>query len=363
MKNSGGYKVRNGKIYVFGTIDKVRYRFSTGKEATKENLRWVAKNYWSVLLNLIDEKKAPKQSLKLSDFLLEVIELSAHKRSKSTQSEYISKAKRLIIPYFKAYELKDIKPFDIEQWQSEILKRYSTTTAKRLKCILNMALNKAYLNDIIPKNPLNLVDNFKVKHEKREPYTIDEMLKILHFCDGWFGLFLHLAFTTGLRTGELIALKKSDIDFNKRIIYVKRSITRGEIKESSDTKNHNRIVVLADYLVDELKAHDSGSEWLFVSRRNKPFFESKVITKNYFKPLLERIGVKYKTLYATRHTFISLLRNAGVSRDFVAELAGHSEAISDKHYYKSLLNEQKVKAINNVFCELKLNNKTQIKAQ
>ncbi|KEA46547.1 hypothetical protein CR66_01500 [Campylobacter mucosalis] len=363
MKNSGGYKVRNGKIYVFGTIDKVRYRFSVGKEATKENLTWIARNYWSVLLNLIDEKKTPKQSLKLSDFLLEAIELSAHKRSKSTQSDYISKAKRLIIPYFKAYELGNIKPFDIEQWQSEILKHYSTATAKRLKNILNMALNKAYLNDIIPKNPLTLVDSFKIKHEKKEPYTIDEMLKILHFSTGWFRLFLHLAFTTGLRTGELMGLKKSDIDFEKRVIYVNRSITKGEIKESSEIKNHNRIVVLADYLVDELKAYDSGSEWLFVSRLNKPFFESKAITKHYFKPLLERIGVKYKTLYATRHTFISLLRNAGVSKDFVAELAGHSEAISDKHYYKSALTEQKTKAINNVFYGLNLGVKAQVKAQ
>ena len=62
MKNSGGFKVRNGIIYVFGTINKKRYRFSTSKSATSENLRWIARNYWSVLLQKIDENKKGKKS-------------------------------------------------------------------------------------------------------------------------------------------------------------------------------------------------------------------------------------------------------------------------------------------------------------
>lgn len=363
MKNSGGYYVRNNKIYVFGTVDKTRYRFSIGKEATSDNLRWIARNYWSVLLNIIDEKRRPNTSLKLDSFLLETIELTAHKRSKSVQVDYISKAKRLILPYFKGYELSEIKPLDIEKWQGIILKNYSTTTAKRLKNILNMALQKAYLNNIISKNPLTLVDSFRIIHSKKEPYSVDEMIKILTHAQGWLRVFLHIAFTTGLRTGELMALRWSDIDYDKRIININRSITKGEIKNSSALKNHNRVVVLADYLVGILKNYDSRSEWLFPSRTGEPYSESKAIAKHYFKPLLERIGVEYRTLYATRHTFISLLRNAGVSREFVAELAGHSEAVSDKHYYKAILTEQKAQAINNVFFELNFKDLAQFKAQ
>lgn len=79
----------------------------------------------------------------------------------------------------------------------------------------------------------------------------------------------------------------------------------------------------------------------------------------YFKPLLERIGVKYKTLYATRHTFVSILRNSGVNKDFVAELAGHSSQISDKHYYKAEITPEKIRSINNVF----FNIRAQIRAQ
>ena len=151
MKNSGGFKVRNGIIYVFGTINKIRYRFSTGKSATSENLRWIARNYWSVLLQKIDEREKSKEAnLSIEAFLLEMLELSKHKRSETTQNEYISKTKRLIAPYFSKFNMADIKPIDIEKWQNALLEKYSTVTVRRAKTLLNFALNKAVLNDIVP---------------------------------------------------------------------------------------------------------------------------------------------------------------------------------------------------------------------
>ena len=360
MKNSGGFKVRNNVIYVFGTINKKRYRFSTNKSATSENLRWIARNYWSVLLQKIDEKEKGKEAnLSIEAFLLEMLELSKHKRSETTQNEYISKTKRLIAPYFAKFNMADIKPIDIEKWQTALLGKYSTVTVRRAKTLLNFALNKAVLNDIIPKNPCASVDNFRITINKKEPYTIDEMSKILRSATGWFGIFLHVAFTTGLRTGELIALKWEDIDLERNIIFVRRAIVRGKVSTGGVTKNHDRIAVIPEYLADILKGYDSKSEWLFPTRKGEPFKEGGSLTRMYFKPLLERIGVKYKTLYATRHTFVSLLRNSGVNKDLVAELAGHSSQISDKHYYKAEITPEKIRSINNVF----FNIRAQIRAQ
>ena len=360
MKNSGGFKVRNGIIYVFGTINKKRYRFSTNKSATSENLRWIARNYWSVLLQKIDEKEKTKEpKISVDAFLLEMLELSKHKRSQTTQNEYISKTKRLIAPYFSKFNMVDIKPIDIEKWQNALLEKYSTVTVRRAKTLLNFALNKAVLNDIIPKNPCASVDNFRVTINKKEPYTIDEMSKILRLATGWFGIFLHVAFATGLRTGELIALKWEDIDLERNIIFVRRAIVRGEVSTGGATKNHDRIAVIPEYLADMLEGYDSKSEWLFPTRKGEPFKEGGSLTRMYFKPLLERIGVKYKTLYATRHTFVSLLRNSGINKDLVAELAGHSSQISDKHYYKAEITPEKIRSINNVFFSIR----AQIRAQ
>ena len=291
--------------------------------------------------------------------MLEILELSKHKRSETTQNEYISKTKRLIAPYFAKFNMADIKPIDIEKWQNALLEKYSTVTVRRAKTLLNFALNKAVLNDIIPKNPCAAVDSFRVTINKKEPYTIEEMGKILRAATGWFGIFLHIAFTTGLRTGELIALKWEDIDLERNIIFVRRAIVRGEVSTGGATKNHDRIAVIPEYLADMLEGYDSKSEWLFPTRKGEPFKEGGSLTRMYFKPLLERIGVKYKTLYATRHTFVSLLRNSGVNKDLVAELAGHSSQISDKHYYKAEITPEKIRSINNVF----FNIRAQIRAQ
>jgi len=352
MKGNGGYKVRNNIIYVYGAVDGKRRRISTGKEANPTNINWIKKNYWSVLLKLIDKKSDEnKLSVDLHNFSKEVLELTSHKRDELTQKDYISKLDRMIIPYFKSYNLEDIKPFDIEKWQNSLLEKYSTTTVRRARNIFSMILKKAIANDMISKNPIEFADNIQVQHEKQEPYTVNEMTSIMKNATGWLRVFVYLAFTTGMRPGELIGLQWKDIDFERKIIYLKRSITKGVVKTKTATKNHNRIIPVADFVLDMLLEHKETNmtDWVFVSRLKKPYTESKGIANRHFKPLLDKTGVKYKGLKATRHTYISIMRNDGVNIEWILEIAGHSKEVSDKHYYTASINEQKLEAINNVF--------------
>ena len=366
MKGSGGYKIVGNKIYVYGVFDDKRYRLSTGKEANKENINWIRRNYWSVLLQLIDKKQQiKKHSVDLKKFCFEVIELTSHRRDANTQKDYVSKLNRLIIPYFKSYKLEDIKPFDVEKWQNVLLQKYSTTTVRRTRNILNMVLKKAVANDMISRNPIEYADSIKVRHNKQEPYSIEEMIKILNNVHGWLKVFLHLAFTTGLRPGELVGLQWDDIDFEKKIIYLKRSISKGVVKEDTTTKNHNRLVVVADFMLDMLKRHKECSKkniWIFPSRLGKPYYSSKEISERHFKPLLKELGVKWKTLRATRHTYVSIMRNAGVSSDFITEIVGHSKEVEDKHYYTAIVNSAKIDTVNNVFFDLNLDAKGTVRA-
>lgn len=351
MRGNGGYKIRDGIIYVYGNIDGKRYRISTKKKATQKNINWVKRHHWSVLLKLID--KTPKEkSMPLKDFALEVLEVTSHKRDESTQKDYISKLKRMILPNFEKFELKDIKPIDIEKWQNTLLQTYSTTTVKRVRNLFGMIFKKAIANDMISKNPMDFVENVSVRHVPQEPYTIDEMKSIMSNSTGWLKMFLYLAFTTGLRPGELLALKWEDVDYPNKIIHLKRTMFKGKIKESSKTKNHNRLIIVADFVLDMLQSHQSSSinkEWIFTSSLNKPFSEPKAISNRHFKPFLEKIGVTYKGLKATRHTYISIMRNDGVDVDLILEIAGHSKEVQNKHYYTAMINPKKIKAVNNVF--------------
>lgn len=352
--DNGGYTVRNGVVYVFGVVDGDRKRLSTKKKATKNYVNWVSKNHRKVLLQLIDEKKASKSKLNSKEFQKfchDALALTAHKRDESTQKDYLSKIDRLIVPHFKSIPIQDIKAYNIELWQNNLLLEYSTTTVKRVRNIFSMILDKAVANDIIAKNPIDLADNIQVEHEQTEIYTLEEMTLILQNSEGWLRVFLFVAFATGMRPGELIALQWDDIDYERKAIFLQRSISHGVIKTKTRTKNHYRIVFPPNLVLDMLKEHQkkSKNEWVFPSRLGTPYHESKGIGEKHFKPFLEKIGVPYKTLKAARNTYVSLLRNDGVSSDIVTEIAGHSKEVSDKHYYQPEVSDAKINAVNNVF--------------
>lgn len=352
MKSSGGYTVRGNKIYVYGVVDGERYRLSTNKIANSINLDWVKENYRDVLLKLIYEKNNSKKiPNNFRTFAYEVLNNTSHKRDANTNKDYISKLERLIFPYFRSYKLEDIKPFDVEKWQNVLLKQYSTTTVRRTSNILGMVLKKAVANDMISKNPVEFAEKVQIRNKKQRPYSLDEMLKIMSSATGWLKVYLHLAFSTGMRHGELIGLQWSDVDFEKRIVSLKRSISHGSIKLDTLTKNHERTIIVPDFALAMLKElkKSSQSDWIFVSRLNQPYSDSKAIMRRHFKPLLKRIGVEFRTLKATRHTYISIMRNDGVDVNLVTEIAGHSKEVSDKYYFTSSINDRKIEVVNSCF--------------
>lgn len=343
---------RSGLIYFDFTLDGKRYRKSSKLKYNDKNLMLIEKNGIRVLLNIIDEiDKETKVKTDFKGFAIDVIDSSAPNRKSSTQKDYLSKLDRLIFPYFGNYNIADIKSHHIDKWQNTLLGNYSTTTVKRCKSIMSMVFEKAIANDLILKNPVTYANKFSIDHEKKEPYTLEEMQKILKHSSGWLKTFLYLAFTTGMRSGELLGLQWEDIDYDKNVIYLKRSISKGVVSETSKTKNHNRLVIVPSIVMQMLKdLHiDNQSKWVFTSKLNEPYYETSSIVTYHFKPLLEMIGVKYKTLYATRHTYISIMRNAGASQDLILDIVGHSKEVSDKHYYTATVTNNKIDAVNNVF--------------
>jgi len=355
---------KSNKIYLDYRKDGKRYRKSLGLAYNKKNLASVHKNIDRVLLNFSDKIKSEKKlAIKFSIFGLNAIESTSINRNERTQDDYISKFNRLILPYFKDYSIDEIKVFHIENWQKAMLKDYSTTTVKRCKSILSLIFSNAIANELIRINPAQYAQKFRVDHKKQEPYTVEEMEKILKYSTGWFNVFLYLAFTTGMRPGELIGLKWDDIDFKRCVINLKRSISKGVTSKNTYTKNHNRLVIVPRTVISMLDKFKHPNDYVFVNKYGKPFYESKTISKGYLEPFLKEIGVKYKTLKATRHTYISIMRNGGVSQEFILDIVGHSKEVSDKYYYTNSLTNAKNDAINNVFDTIFSKNETLLSHQ
>jgi integrase len=359
LKGKGWFVPTKSKyVYVCGSVNGKYYRKSTNQTPTKAYIKWIEKNYQAKLEELCGISQKTERT-SVEEFGLEVLHNTSHKRATLNQKDLISKFQRLVLPYFKNYALEDIKSIDIEKWQRELLESYSTSTVSKCRQILGTILHKATGADILHKNPMDYAEGFEVKYEKRKPYTDAEVSDMLRFSKGWLRAFLYIAFTSGLRTGEVIGLKWEDIDLENRVIYLKRSISKGVIKNSSNTKNHDRVIDIPDVTVEILKSykfHRPNKEWVFVSSHGTFFAETKTIVKYHFKPLLQKLGIEYKTLYVTRHTYSSMLANSGINKAFVKESLGHSakSTVLDDHYVTHDRNKWKDVALeaNNVFTAL-----------
>lgn len=335
LKGKGWFVAENNVIYLQGTVEGHGFkRKSWGREATKPNLAYIKKNYRDVLLQLLD-KDAEHIRSDFESFGRKVVEDGAKARSEHNQRDLLSKFERFVVPYFKKYDLGDIKAMHIEAWQEELLQDYSTSTVSKCKSLLRMIMHKACANDIIMKNPVEYADKFSLEFKKKEPYAIEDAKKLMKESKGWMHTYLNLAFTTGMRTGELMGLMWDDVDFDYSCIYLQRSVSKGHITiGSSGGKNHYRVVPVLPAVLEILRQakEEANCKWLFPTRKLSYFRESKTIVKSHFKPLLEKLGIEYKTLYATRHTFSSIATNLGVKDRELDDMMGNSETVRNKHY-------------------------------
>ena len=173
-------------------------------------------------------------------------------------------------------------------------------------------------------NP-NLLNIPLPKHTKQdiEPFSSKEVATLLKEANGWYRLFLAISFYTGIRTGEALALMQSDIDLENRVIHIRRSMSRGKLTTPKTQGSIRTVPILSD-LVPYLK-HLPKTMWLFPQKNGKLYLAVSGQKKQEWNKLLEKCDIKYRKLYATRHTFIvSMLKNSNLSILEIAQMAGHN---------------------------------------
>ncbi len=144
---------------------------------------------------------------------------------------------------------------------------------------------------------------------------------------------------SGLRSGEVTALKWVHIDFINHKLYVLQNVRMSVI---SSPKTGERVVDMPTVLVAELEKlkETSTSEWLFPSSRtNKNFSDTSSINDRYFKPLLERVGVRYKGLYTLRHSYATHSLAGGQDGSYVSHQLGHASVATTFKFYNLFLED------------------------
>lgn len=326
--------------------EKERSRFSLGIDATKKNLQTIEKDIYSLALNhylKTNDIKNPNE-IYLKDIAMEALDEEKDNRAEDTHEDYVKIYEKYILPVFGDMLLVDIKARHIKAWKNDLLneKKLSKSRFNKYYRTLNFIIKYVYINELIDKNPMELVDK-KSKIFKDKPnqtamkyYSKQEIQKILDSATGWFKVFITTLLYTGMRTGESIALKWSDIDFLNNTITIQRNSRHGKVKNTTKTGITN-VIDMAEPVKQILLSYVNEApslEWVFPNPKTlEPYWESKSIIKSYLKPLLKDLGIEYKTLYATRHSFASVMVENNVPLTYVQKQLGHKRLSTTMDFY------------------------------
>jgi integrase len=230
---------------------------------------------------------------------------------------------------------KTVKNF-VAQLVSKGLKKPSI---RKIVAELCAMLNRAVEDEFIIRNPAARLSKYykhaTVRDEPISPLSREEVPVFLNavkehnpYYFPVFATFLH----SGLRPGELAALRWSCIDWENRWIEVRSSINRrGNVGKTKTGKI--RKVDMSDFLIETLrqwqkdqqeKFADQLPEWFFLNKQTTTRLDLKNLYHRPFQQSLEKAKLKPRGLHALRHTFATLLIMSGESLAYVRDQLGHS---------------------------------------
>ncbi|MBD8033040.1 tyrosine-type recombinase/integrase [Solibacillus sp. A46] len=240
--------------------------------------------------------------------------------------------------------LSKITTEDIDAFYNfKINEEYSSSYIHKMHQILNQAFNQAVKWKRIKYNPVNDADPPAVKKEEMKIWSYDEINTFLEHCKGerHYLTFL-LAIYTGLRRGEILGLKWSDVDFINKTIHVQRSLAyipkKGYILTSTKTRKSNRIIPISDMVVKALVNHRKQQE-IWKEQLGEQYQEedlvictetgSKQDPRNVLRALKRLIttsGVTQIRFHDFRHTHASILISNSIDVVKVSKRLGHPNA-------------------------------------
>jgi integrase len=328
--NKGGY------LYLNFMLDGKRKRKALKMKDTLDNRKVVNSDIIPQLQKKIllgeygQEKKQLKTFKYYSEFFLE------DKRSLKTFLNKLPMYKKAI-KFFENDNVKDINRLKIKQYISSI-NGTSETKADYLaviKEILNYALddeeiaNNPAIGITIPKERRDTKINFFKKEEVQKLLNDKEDLEL--------NRYLQIAFNTGARPEEIIALKITDL--KNGFVYFDRVKTKGVIDQKMKTDGSKRAVP-CNIDPNTLKS-DENSFYLFPNIRDVESFRKR------WRALLKRNDISHRGISNCRHTFAThLLRDGIVSINELSGLLGHARVSTTLNKYASVIDSADTQVAN-----------------
>lgn len=269
--------------------------------------------------------------------------------------QYRSVVRKHLIPVLGHIPLQKLTA---EKIQALYTRRLNEGLAPRtivlIHAVLHRALENAVKWGLVPRNVANLVTPPRVERYEAQTLTAEQVVKLLETAqESHIESLLIMAVTTGMRRGELLALHWDDVDFEKGVVYVRRTVNRingyGMRETEPKTKSSRRRIVLPGIALEALKEHrlhqdqmraKVGGKWreqrIVFSNRYGGFLLPERVGRLFHKLLIDA-GLPDMRFHDLRHSAATILLVAGVHPKVVQERLGHSTVAMTMDIYSHVL--------------------------
>lgn len=318
--------------------------------------------------------------VRMSEFLKKWTELHIeNKLELTTQTNYKYYIDKRITPFFGHKYINDIKTIEIEEFihgmkrlRGDKSRHVGDATKVYIYRMLRSMFKDATKWYGLKQNPMELVSKPKENDSPEvNAYTEEEFHKVILAIQNepiQFRTLITLAFTTGMRRGEILALEWNHVDLKQKTIEVKQSIP--VVKDGQPyikapkTKGSNRIISLSDAVIYELieykkiwdlwkKANENdwyaGADYVFCNYLRKPHmgkpYNPKTIPeqwRNFIK--VKNPHIRYIRFHDIRHTAVSILISRNVHAKVISGIVGHSKIGTTMDVYGHLMKKADVVA-------------------
>ncbi|MEV1022202.1 site-specific integrase [Streptomyces sp. NPDC050264] len=318
------------------------------------------------LLDKVDQGvPVPTRSAKLSEWLPYWLDNVIKPRRKlSTYDKYEAHSRLYLSPMLGAKRLESLGVADVRRFLVRLENQTTAATAKESHRVLRSALSSACREELITRNVAKLVEPPRTDSRELHPWTLDETLDFLAASrkDPLYAAFV-LAIAMGLRRGEIVGLRWSDLDLENRVLHVRQQTQRrrGVLYDDDPKSRRRRVVPLPGLCIAPLRWHRmrqeaarakageawaTGPDYVFTTRTGRPVEPRNVYRS--FTRVAESAGIRVVRLHDARHGTATLLTAAGVAPRVVMEILGHSQISITMDVYTHVVQDTQREAISHM---------------
>ena len=252
---------------------------------------------------------------------------------------YKNVLRKHLVPYWREWRLRDIGKLDVQQFVADRFRQQlGWQTVRNAWTLLSGILETAVEYGYLTMHPARGV-KFPQQAAREAPAIIagDGFVKLLNEVDEPFRTMVELSAATGLRIGELLAVRWRALDLEVGTLAVRESVYEGKLQRPKTHKSR-RTIPLGPRAVTSLKAHRDRStrkgddDLVFPNKSGEPLRESKLLQR-VLQPAAERAGLGRVTWHQFRHIHSSLLNDLRVPVKIAQEQLGHASIQTTLNIY------------------------------